>query len=121
MEQVPNTPKETLEKKEPSSPEKEKVEILLKEVEIDIKKQELSYSKIADDLEIERMKIENEQVKKSGSGYNSPLDQLLAVSRAWIVDNDKTMPGGEAVLKSLWEEDEMAEIKHLIMQKTRKL
>jgi hypothetical protein len=108
-------------KAESTSPAKEAVEILLKEVEIDIKKQELSYSKLADELQVERMKIENEQVKKSGSGWNSPLDQLLAVSKAWTIDNSKTMPGGEAVLMSLWDEDEMAEIKHLIMLKTRKL
>lgn len=75
-----------------------------------------------DEQEIEKRNLEIEEIKKCGSGFVSPIDQLLAVARTCIVDNDKTgMLSTEPVIKSLWEEDELAEIKSLIMKKVRKL
>lgn len=92
----------------------------MKEVEIDLKKQELTYNKLADTLNLERLKLENETMQKQGSGWNSPMSQLLEVAKAWCVDNDRTITS-DPVLKSIWEDDELAEIKHLIMKKVRKL
>ena len=113
------TPKKAEEKKE-LSPEREKLEVRLKEIEIDQKLQDLATNKLVDELEIERFTLENEQVRKGTGGWNSSLDQLLSVARAWCVDNERTITS-DPVLKSIWEDDEMAEIKSLIMKKVRKL
>lgn len=121
MSETVATPKLEEPKKELLSPEREKLEVRLKEVEVDTKLQELSYSKLADDLNIEKMKIEVEEAKRRGTGWLSPIDQLLSVARAWCIDNSRTVIGSEPALKSLWEDDELEEIKHLIMKKARKL
>lgn len=102
------------------SPEREVLEVKLKEIEIDQKLHDLATNKLVDELEIERFILENEQVRKGAGGFSSPLDQLLSVARAWCIDNQRTITS-DPVLKSIWEEDEMAEIKSLIMKKARKL
>ncbi len=108
------------EKKEPLSPEREAQEVKLKDIEIKKREQELeAYTKM-DQQEIQRRELEIEDMKK-GVSWSTPIDQLLAVSRAACVDNEKVMPGGEPVFKSIWEYEELEEIKHLIMKKARKL
>lgn len=82
------------EKKEQLSPQKEAVEVKLKEVEVDLKKQELASM--------------------------SPLDYLFAAVKLATIDNHKTALS-EAVYKSIWEEEELDELKHLIMKKVRLL
>lgn len=105
-------------KKEPLSPEREKLEVKLKQIEIDQKEQDLESAKFMDDLEIERRTLENDELRQ---GDNGSLDQLLAVARAYCIDNDKTVVGSEPAIRSLWEEDEIGEIKKLILKKARKL
>jgi hypothetical protein len=89
-------------------------------VEIDLKKQELSYNKLADALGLKRLELENQTMEKQGSGWNSPMSQLLEVAKAWCVDNERTITS-DPVLKSIWEDYELEEIKSLIMKKVRKL
>lgn len=108
-------------KKEQLSPEREKLEIQLKEVEINVKRQELEYSKMADDLDIERKQLENEEIRTKGTGYNSPIQQLLDVASAFCIDNDRSTIGSEPAYKSIWDEKELEEIKSLIMKKAKKL
>lgn len=114
------TPKEVV--KEQLSPEREKLEIQLKELEIDCKRQELNAHIKMDEQEIEKRDLEIEDLKKQGSGFQTPIDQLLAVARACCIDNDKTgILSTEPVVKSLWTDDEMYDIKKLIMSKAKKL
>lgn len=107
--------------KEQLSPEREKLEIQLKELEIDCKRQELNAHIKMDEQEIEKRDLEIEDLKKQGSGFQTPIDQLLAVARACCVDNDKSLPGSDPAVRSIWEDDELEEIKSLIMKKARKL
>lgn len=74
-----------------------------------------------DEQEIEKRDLEIEDLKKQGSGFQTPIDQLLAVARACCVDNDKSLPGSDPAVRSIWEDDELEEIKSLIMKKARKL
>lgn len=98
------------------SPEREAIEVRLKE-------QELGYRQTFDRLEIERMQIEVEAMKRKGYGCQSAIDQLLDVAKACCIDTDRSASLGSSdpVYKSLWDEDELAEIKLLIMQKVKKL
>lgn len=73
------------------------------------------------DLEIECKKIENDVKKNKRNGYNSELDDLLAISRAWYVNNDKTSIGSDPVIESLWNAEEIEYLKVLIMRKADKL
>lgn len=93
----------------------------MKEIEIDYKRQELEAHKKMDAQEIERRDLEIEDLRKQGAGFQTPIDQLLSVLRASVIDNDKCLPGSDIAVKSVWEEDEVAEIKNLIMKKARKL
>jgi hypothetical protein len=93
----------------------------LKEVEIDQKLQDLSVGKRIDDLEVQRRDLEITQLKKGIGAFDSPIGQLLHVAQAMVIDNDKTIVGSEPAIRSLWEEDELAELKVLIMKKARQL
>lgn len=84
-------------KTEVTSPEKERLECQLKEVEI------------------------RKRLHELGTADDNSLDQLMAVLRAAIVDNDKSLPGSDISYKSVWDESELEEIKSLIMKKARKL
>jgi hypothetical protein len=108
-------------KKEPLSPEREKLEITLKEIEIDYKRQELDAQRQMDAQEIERRELEIEDLRKQGSGFQTPIDQLLSIARTCTVDNDKSLPGSEPSLMSIWSDSELAEIKKLILKKAREL
>src|SRR5687768_3194425 len=110
----------TVKAPEQLSPEREALEIKFKEVEIDQKLQDLASGKLMDELEVERRKLENDQVKMGVGGWNSSLDQLLAVAKCWTINNERTLMS-DPVLKSIWDDDEMEEIKSLIMKKARKL
>mgnify|MGYP006921363788 CR=1 FL=1 len=80
--------------KDKTSPEKDGVEIKLKEVEIDLKKQQLASM--------------------------SPLDYLFAAAKLSIIDNTRTVLS-DPVYKSIWDDEEIDEFKHLIMEKVRLL
>lgn len=109
-----------LTKQEPLSPEREKLEVRLKEIEIDQKLQDLESSKRMDDLQARYRELENKELEE-GTGFTGPLDKLLMVAKAVVIDNDKTLPGSEPAVRSLWDEEELEEIKKLIMKKARKL
>lgn len=100
---------------------KEVLENRFKRVEILKKVDEIKLTRQKDELEIVKRKLENDEIGKRGSGWRSPLGELLDVATTWIIDNSKSVIGGEPVLISLWDEDEMAEIKHLILKKLRNL
>lgn len=123
MADIPTIPTPVAEPKKEGqlSPEREALEVKMKQVEIDVKLHELAANTEMDKLGIERMVLENEEIKKRGCGWTSPLEHLLAVSKAWSIDNERTVIGSDPALKSIWEEHEMEEIKYLIMKKARKL
>lgn len=117
MATEPEVPKE----KAVSNPLKDMLDCRMKKVEIIGKIEDIRSSKIMDELTIQRMKLENKDLEKRGSGFNSPIEILLGAARAWCIDNDKTVLGSEPVLRSLWEAHELEEIKDRIMAKLRKL
>ena len=97
-------------------------------VEIYSKIDEARFNKIKFEEEVRRMKLENQQkeihiekMQKKEDGWTSPIDQLIFVARAWCIDNNKTVIGSEPAIRSLWDEDELEEIKSLIIKKVRKL
>ena len=100
---------------------KEILDNRLKRVEILKKIDEIKLTRQKDELEVEKRKLENEEIGKRGSGWRSPIGELLDIAQTWIIDNSKSVIGGEPVLISLWDDDEMAEIKSMILKKVRKL
>lgn len=84
-------------KEEKLSPEREALEVRIKQADLDQKLHDLK------------------------TGSDDSIDQLLQVARCGIVDTEKTLPGSEPSYKSLWEDHELEEIKDLIMKKVRKL
>jgi len=100
---------------------KEILDNRLKRVEILKKIDEIKLTREKDELEVQKRKLENEEAKKRGTGWRSPIGELLDVAQTWIIDNSKSVIGGEPVLISLWTDDEMEEIKHLILKKVRSL
>src|SRR5688572_27074519 len=100
---------------------KEVLDNRLKRVEIHKKIDEIKLTRQKDELEVEKRKLENEEIGKRGSGWRSPIGELLDIAQTWIIDNSKSVIGGEPVLISLWDDDEMAEIKSMILKKVRKL
>jgi len=104
-----------------SNPQKDALECRMKRVEIIGRVQQIKSEKVIDDLNIQRMRLENKQLEKQGSGWGSPLDQLLSAAQVMVIDNEKTLVGSEPAIRSLWNEDEIEEIKYLMMAKIRKL
>lgn len=107
---------------------KEPLELRKARVEIYSKIDEARFNKVRYEEEEKKMKLENsykevqlEKVKKNGEGWNTPIEQLLNIARAWCIDNDKTIVGSEPAIRSLWEEDELAEIKARILKKMKEL
>jgi len=93
----------------------------LKEVEIDQKLQDLEIAKQIDQLEIQRRNLEIGQMRKGVGQFDSPIGQLLQVAQATVIDNEKTVVGSEPAVRSLWESEELEELKTLILVKARKL
>lgn len=107
---------------------KDSLDIRAKKVEIYAKIDEARFNKVRYEEEKKKMELENsfkreqlERVRRNGEGWNTPLEQLLAISRAWCIDNEKTIIGSDPALRSLWDEDELSEIKSKIMKKMREL
>ena len=92
----------------------------VKKVEKDLKLQELTYNKIADEIAVEKLKFELDNMKKGLGQNDTPIEQLLSVVKASVIDNERTITS-DPVYRSIWEADEIEEIKFLIMQKARKL
>lgn len=74
-----------------------------------------------DKLRIEREEAELEQVKRKEAGWSHPIDKLLDVANAWYIDNSKSLTPSEPAICSLWTDEEMEEIKFLILKKARRL
>jgi hypothetical protein len=107
---------------------KDSLEIRKARVELYKSIDEARFNKIRYEEERKKMELENsykqqqlERIKKNGEGWNTPLEQLLSIARAWCIDNEKTIIGSEPAIRSLWDEDEMDEIKARIIKKMREL
>jgi hypothetical protein len=72
------------------------------------------------DLEIESKEFQNKRIVE-GLGLDSPVNILMRAAGMVYINNEKTVMSSEPVVECLWEYDEIAEIKHLIMKKLRKL
>lgn len=104
------------------SPEREALEIEVKKLEIDQKLQELGTSKRIDELEVKRRELEINQLGKGVNEWDNEISQLLQVIQCTTINNEKTgVFGSDPVVKSIWNEDEIEELKTLIMKKVRKL
>lgn len=108
-------------KKEPEKSGNSVLDQRLKRVEIIGKIERIRADKMLDELRIERQKLELEQVKRKEDGWNHPIDRLLDVARAWIIDNDKCLPGGEPALRSLWDEEDLDVLRYKILKKVNEL
>jgi hypothetical protein len=106
---------------------KETLDIRLKKVELIKKIDDTKISKAEGYLNIEKKKLENvkinqdiEQAKKKmgHSLFGGPVTELLSVACAIYVDNDKTI-GSEPAIRSLWNDDELKQIKELILEKIK--
>lgn len=107
---------------------KDSLEIRKAKVEIHCKIDEARFNRVKYEEEEKKMRLENlykeiqiDKVKKTGEGWHTPLDQLLSIAHAWCIDNEKTVIGSEPAIRSLWNEEELAEIKFRIMKKMRDL
>lgn len=70
------------------------------------------------DLEVEYQQLKNRRIREGQEGYNTPIDQLLSIARAYIIDNEKTQLS-DPVLRSLWTLDELELIKKKILMKMK--
>ena len=107
----------------------ESLDLRLKKVELIKSIDDARLGKYEKTLEIEKKKLENVKLnqdienkrKKGDFGlFGGPLSELLSAASTYIIDNEKTVTS-DPVFKSLWNENEMSEIKSLILKKIRTL
>lgn len=106
---------------------KDNLEVRLKRVEILGKTQELKGNKLlikykqeAERIELEMDKLRLEKMRAGEGGFFPPILLLVDIAGAWCIDNDKSL-GTEPALRSIWSQEEMQEIKRLILKKARKV
>jgi hypothetical protein len=73
------------------------------------------------DLENESLQLGNDQKRKDRHNYLTPLQELIYVAQAIVIDDTKTVVGSEPAIKSLLNEEELKVVKKKIMKKIRKL
>lgn len=73
------------------------------------------------DLEIEALQYENELLRKDDSDKIRGIFQLLVCAESTIIDSDKTIMASEPVMKSLWSDSELKQIKANLLTKLKAL
>lgn len=76
--------------------------------------EDIKINRTKEEFELEKRKIELDQMKNKENGWSHPVNKLLDVASAWCVDNSSTF-GSDTKLKSLWEEHELEFIKKKIL------
>lgn len=112
-----------------SSSYQDLLEARTKKVELIKKIDETRLARVKEQVSIEKIELENEGLqlsnderrKNSSSIFSGPVYELIAIAQAWCIDNDRTVVGSEPVLRSLWDTDELQEIKNILLQKAKKL
>lgn len=100
-------------------PFKDVMDIRMKKVEIIKKLDEVKAEREKLELTLEKMRLENLNLRKTDR-WLSPLGELLQVAQLWYIDNGRSL-GTEPALRSVWDDEEMNEIRDLILKKARKL
>lgn len=67
-------------------------------------------------IEIEQSELERDKLKQPSNLFN-----LFMATQLLVIDEAKTLIGSEPAIKNLFEENELEEIKTLILKKLRKL
>lgn len=103
---------------------------------LDLRKQKIDLHARIDETRANKIRFEQEAYRRElelldlekridtppvTNTFITPLDQLIGAAKAWFIDNNRTILGSEPAIRSLWDEDEIEEIKALIMDKMRKL
>jgi 3'-phosphoadenosine 5'-phosphosulfate sulfotransferase len=114
-------PKEELKKDSPEIIQKQLLDNHYRKLEIKEKMGRMKVDKILNELEIEQARIRLQKIKENEDGFLPPIISLLEVANAYCVDNSGLAIGSETKFKSIWEDEEMGEIKKLIMRKARRL
>lgn len=99
---------------------RETLENRLKRVEILKKIDEIKLVRAKEEVETERKRFDLEQLKKKESVYPTPVDQLMAIARAYYIETDPKV-GSEAAIKGLWDEEALNLIRSKIMKKVKEL
>lgn len=104
----------------PPQTSKEILDARFRRIEILEKIDKIKLNRQKEELLIEEQKLRNEELKRKESGFFGPIEKLVMIAGAYIIDNERST-GTEPAFRSLWDNEDLNLIRVRLLKKVKEL